>query len=277
MDRGLAVMEVIARHIAERLRQSAVDANPFPHFFVTDLLPSDFYAELIRHRPTPAQYLDCGKRHHVNGKSSRTHFPLLDGYLSEWDTPDAELWRMLRDALCSYEVKEALFHCLRDGLAYRFGVHLEEAERLAGYPSPTLYRETQGYAIAPHPDTRKKMITMQLALPDDERQRDLGTALYRRSMFQVTRSPRGFVKVKQFPFIPNSAYAFVVLNSFGRKSWHGREELSAEHGIRHTLLNIYGESPNEFPAPEAPAQQNAAPLNSSQAGIVGSLRHSPRG
>jgi hypothetical protein len=84
---------------------------------------------------------------------------------------------------------------------------------------------------------------MHLYLPEGHDQLDLGTALYRRKLLAW---PFGgwknrFDKVKQFPFQPNSGYAFVVNNKFTRKSWHGREELPPGAGVRNTLLNTFYE------------------------------------
>jgi hypothetical protein len=129
-------------------------------------------------------------------------------------------------------------------LAFRYGVREADVKDLAGYSRPTLYRETAGFEIPPHPDTRKKVVTMHLYLPGDQSQTDLGTALYQRNLLTW---PFGswkyrFTKVKQFAFQPNSGYAFVVNNKLTRKSWHGREKLSAGAGVRNTLLNTFYES-----------------------------------
>ena len=129
------------------------------------------------------------------------------------------------------------------------------------YARPTLYRETEGFEIPAHPDTRKKVVTMHLYFPADLTQIGLGTALYKRRSLALPVGDwkKRFVKVKQFEFRPNSGYAFVVNNTLTKKSWHGREELPAGSGVRNTLLNTFYETPrdgyhgylNETPAKKA--------------------------
>jgi hypothetical protein len=86
---------------------------------------------------------------------------------------------------------------------------------------------------------------MQIALAIDEQQESLGTQFYRRSYnpLSLLREPRGFEVVKVAPFLPNAAYAFVVLNTLSLKSWHGRTTLPSLPGGRNTILNIWHEKP----------------------------------
>lgn len=247
-----AFQRSIEQHVVNRLNATMACGEPFAHLYVQGLLPADVYAELVALRPDPRHYCQTARRHRrADGQCSRLRLPLTDERLKRLKGPQHQLWRALRDVLCSQRVKQALFHALRDGLGSRYSLAASAAASIPGYPAPTLFRETTGYRIAPHPDTRKKIVTMQLALPSDATQVDLGTALYRRSfgVQEWLRRPRGFAKVRQFPFLPNSAYAFVVLNRWGRrKSWHGREELGQQAGVRHSLLTVYSAEPADgFP------------------------------
>ena len=53
------------------------------------------------------------------------------------------------------------------------------------YPQPVLYADFDGYAIKPHPDTRRKVLTIMIYMPEDESQRELGTTVYKISPMGV--------------------------------------------------------------------------------------------
>ena len=48
------------------------------------------------------------------------------------------------------------------------------------YPIPILTRDIPGYLITPHTDTRWKGITVQLYLPADDANTDIGTIFHDR-------------------------------------------------------------------------------------------------
>ncbi len=229
-------------HMVAAVAAARVESRPFPHFFVEELFPRDIYAELLASLPDARLYEAFGyEKHATNGKSNRGKFGLSDANLDHLMGRQRSLWLAVRDALGSPQFKAAVFERLAGGLAYRFGIAPEEAASTPGYPLPELFRETSGYTIKPHPDTRRKLVTMQIALPKDDRQRDIGTEFYRRSWnpSSLMREPRGFDAVKRAPFLPNAAYAFVVINSLRLKSWHGRTRLREDVGERNTILNIW--------------------------------------
>jgi hypothetical protein len=246
------VYQACLGHMVMAAERAAASDDPFPHFLISGVFPADVYDELLAHLPEPALYKAFSYKKHATdeGGSNRGNLTLSEANLDRMPDRSRGLWLGVRDALGAPRFKDAVFRRLAPGLAYRMGVSDDEAARMPGYPMPQLFRETAGYTIAPHPDTRRKLVTMQVALPGDDSQRDLGTEFYRRSWNPMTqfREPRGFEIAKQPPFLPNSAYAFAVINTLRLKSWHGRSKLTGESGVRNSILNIWYAQPQDASA-----------------------------
>ncbi len=244
-DPGRKISQVILEHLLRRIVRTMAVHEPFDHVYLEDVFPAEIYERLLGSLPPEDVYARAAERHYGNGAHVRSMFALSRTELARLGEGQQELWRGVADALTAPALKQAIFAKLARDLVFRYGVPETKVPDLPGYSRPTLYRETEGFEIPPHPDTRKKVVTMHLYLPPDKSQLDLGTALYRRRLLAW---PFGawhgrFEKVKQFAFQPNSGYAFVVNNKISRKSWHGREKLPAGAGVRNSLLNTFYETP----------------------------------
>jgi hypothetical protein len=239
----------VLEHLLRRIDSTPALDEPFSHIYLEEVFPWDLYERMLNHLPTAELYNRTAERHHGDGEGgyTRAMFPLIPAKLAQLSPAQQTLWEGIAVALAAPELKRAMFTKLARDLALRYRLPPSQVGQLTGYSRPTLYRETEGFEIPPHPDTRKKVVTMHLYLPADGSQLDLGTALY---LGKVLAWPfaswqRRFVKVKQFAFRPNSGYAFVVNNKPTKKSWHGRERLPANSGVRNTLLNTFYETPRE--------------------------------
>jgi hypothetical protein len=233
-------------HLLRRIAGTPALEEPFCHLYLEQVFPPDVYKQLLAQFPDHDLYTAANERYFDTGadKYVRWVFALTPAKLASLPADQQVLWSGVAAALTAPDLKRAIYAKLAKDLAFRYGVSKSEVAQLPGYSRPTLYRETAGFEISPHPDTRRKVVTMQLYLPADRSQLNLGTALYRRKLLAW---PLGswhyrFAKVKQFPFQPNSAYAFVVNNTLTKKSWHGREKLPDGVGMRNTLLNTFYES-----------------------------------
>ena len=222
-----------------RLKEAKPQLKPYPHFWVDNIFPDDIYARVLNQLPNSALYAhgDVGSKHYGN----RADLHLLSEWMDQASEASKELWYGIRLALGSPDLKYAIFTNLAAGLAHRFKIDEQDAAEIEAYPRPMLYQETAGYAIAPHPDTRRKLATVQFALTDNESQLGLGTSIYRLSANpkHLIREPIGFREVKRYPFARNSVFAFAVINTLAMRSWHGREALPEGCGKRNTLLQIY--------------------------------------
>lgn len=240
-----ALTKICVSHIVERIESAVAEDHPFPHVFIADFFPPTVYCRILSERPDETFYQPFNYEKHATtaGNSTRNHFPLTARSIGRLDEPACEFWTAIRNALRSSEVRQATFTKLRRGLAFRYGIDPGRAAQLPGFAYPELFHETTGYYIKPHPDTRRKVVTMQVVLASDDSTPELGTQFYRRSFNPLTllREPRGFELAQQAPFLPNFAYAFAVLNTLSLKSWHGRTTLAQGSRERHTLLNIWYE------------------------------------
>ena len=241
----------ILDHMLEQIERTPSCDEPYSHVYFENFFPDDVYAEMMAAMPCPRDYrpLSLAKHQNAQGVSTRDVLPLNGEGLARLSESQRELWSGVAEALTSPQLKAVLFRKLATDLARRFGCRKQEVERIVSYTRPSLFRDLEGYEIAPHPDGRAKVVTMQLYLPADRSQLGLGTAVYKRrfqSLAGLYDWHGRFEKVKQFLFQPNSGYAFAVSNSLAKKSWHGREEIPAGAGVRNSILNIFFAEPNRI-------------------------------
>jgi hypothetical protein len=209
---------------------------PFPHIVFRDFFPADFYRDLVRSVPT--QGYDP-----ITGTGSRMALRLYGANVEKIDPALRSSWSAISTMLTSERLEQAIRNKLSDGLEIRArGDKVASAEDLKLVAKPVVYRDADGYQIKPHPDTRKKVVTMQLYCPADASQEALGTTLYRASLKGLFHFGSYCLEpVKTIPFLPNVGYAFVVLkayHSLTKMSWHGRSPIKTDQP-RISILNTF--------------------------------------
>ena len=219
--------------------------KPYPLIRFHDFFPSDFYARLLQRFPNVDRFAG------LNGDGTRREYALYDERSDPGSEESRTLWGIVRRVLSSAEIAAALREKLHEGFRIR-AKRSGEGWPIPMHPRPVLYTDLNGYAIKPHPDTRRKVLTMQIYLPADDAQRALGTTIYKISPMGVFAwKSYGLVKEKTLPFLPNTGYAFVVIHpaySILRSSWHGREAITVPvEKPRLSILNTYYRDPAPQP------------------------------
>jgi hypothetical protein len=209
---------------------------PFPHIVFSNFFPADLYRDLVRNIPTEGY-------DPITSTGTRVALRLYGENIGKIDPALRSAWAAVSTMLTSTELEGAIRARLHDGLEIRArGDKVPRVDDLKLVAKPVVYRDTDGYRIKPHPDTRKKVVTMQLYCPADGSQEVLGTTLYRASvkgLFHV----RSYClePVKTIPFLPNVGYAFVVLKAYHsvtKMSWHGRPPIKTDRP-RISILNTF--------------------------------------
>ena len=223
------------------LQKAEVDHEPFSHLYVEGFFPEDLYDKILKNLPDPNLYrpVNLKKWARADGTSTRDRLFLDHESYSKMPPATAQFWSGVRSVLASNEVKETLFGLLWPDLSKRFGVDRKAVCSIEAEATTVLVRDIEDYKLKPHPDGLPRIVTTQIYLPVDNTQEELGTSLYKENPWYMWPVGKKFREFKRFPFRPNSSYSFVVMTEPNRKSWHGRELMSAEHGIRNSILNTY--------------------------------------
>jgi hypothetical protein len=229
MNKREAVVS-LARHVAGAVDAAEVSEAPFCHLTMANIFPADVYAEMLRCLPEAADYRALPGRSKNNvrddGSSTRVKIDLLPEYIRHLSAQKREVWRLVGGALCSDVVRAAFVRQLAPGLKRRFGDGFAE---VGLYASPVLMRDTVGYRIPPHTDTHWKGITVQIYLPEDERNAHIGTIMNARE------ADGSFSVARRMRFVPNSGYAFAVNDI----SWHSADPVGSEVKTRDSILMTY--------------------------------------
>jgi hypothetical protein len=221
----------LSEFVAESVRGARVDDDPFYHLEFDRVFPPEFYAEMLRTMPEDKDYRAMSGKSKMgssrpDGKPTRTKIDLFPEYIRHLPGEKFEIWDVVGRALRSDELRRAIMEKLAPGLRKRFG---ENFASVGMYPVPILTRDIPGYRIFKHTDSLWKGITVQLYLPSDRSNIDIGTFFH--DCLPDGTTPRK----KQMPFAPNSGYAFAVDD----RSWHSAKPVGPEVKTRDSILLTY--------------------------------------
>ncbi|MEP6809413.1 MAG: hypothetical protein ABI992_04160 [Chthoniobacterales bacterium] len=241
-----SVAEQVIDHLVSAIESTPLCSEPYSHFYLDQAFPDAVFRQMLELLPAPAAFGGDNPRKHTrdDGLITRNVLSVSPPALAALPEEQKIFWNEIGAALISPRLKDAVFAKLARDLSRRFNIPAEQLTTIPAYPKPALVKDLGGYEIAPHKDTRSKIVTMQFYLPADFTKAHLGTAVYKVDWLQpkVLLSPRNrFKKVKQFSFQPNSGYGFAV----GSKSWHGRETVPMASGERNSLMLIYYAEPGK--------------------------------
>ncbi|HJU55908.1 MAG TPA: 2OG-Fe(II) oxygenase [Pyrinomonadaceae bacterium] len=212
-------------HFAARLGEAEVVMEPYPHYYVENVFPDDYYRELLAHLPESAVYQNLFevttlKLDHFRHRDQRD---FNEGWTKTLPGELREFWENFNRWFLSPELAQAVLHS--------FAAQLPDEKSWPEVAVESqLIRHRAGYFLGPHSDLYTKLVVLLIYLAPDESASHLGTSLYvpKEPGF---RCPAGthyqfedFVRVKTVPYRPNSLLAFRRSDI----SFHGVEPLSED-------------------------------------------------
>jgi hypothetical protein len=218
-----------------KVGNAPVRGYPFPHFYVPDVFPAGFYAELQRNLPRPEHMKSLEEARKVRGYPERSVLALDEGDRPA-GMPEAQ-WAFWRD-LAGWLRAGRFGHLLLQKFAPVVEPRLQGADDLIIVDEALLVHDRTQYSLGPHTDSPRKLVTLLFYLPADAALERHGTSIYvpKDPAFTCPGGPHyGFEKFERMatmPFRPNALFAFAKTDN----SFHGVEPFDVPGAARWLLL-----------------------------------------
>lgn len=211
----------IEGHVLYALRNAVIKKWPYPHFFVQNVFPDDFYDALIHHLAGKTDYAGKGTAYH-----GRT-FGEVD------DMPELAFMN-------SASFLQNVASIFAPWISHRFkGCKQED---IAILHDLRLVRDSKGYQIGPHTDAAWKIVSLLFYLPPlNCWDSTIGTSIYMPNdpAFRCPGGPhhdfKHFKNIYTAPYIGNSCFGFFKTDN----SFHGVEPVESDVTRDVLLYNIY--------------------------------------
>jgi hypothetical protein len=211
-------------HLIGRLQTAEIVSEPYPHYYLENVFPADYYQTLREHLPSSSVYKNLFevtdyKLEHFRHRDQRD---LHTAWTSSLPASLKTFWDSFNEWFLGPELAQAVLES--------FGPYLQPNS--GAWPEVSvesqLIRHRAGYFLGPHSDLYTKLVVLLIYLAPDDRAAHLGTSLYRPKdpTFSCPNSRHysfeDFIRVETAPYKPNSLLAFLRSDV----SFHGVEPLS---------------------------------------------------
>lgn len=221
--------------IVSLVRDAPLEHEPTENLYIENVFEPEVYAEILHRLPADQAMdeIDHGDARLPDGRVTRRLLDLSEETLPRFSAADQPFWREMRSAWTSPALLSALQTKFGATLRRRFGADMPDMVL-----TPMFLRDEPGYFIRVHPDSPKKVATMQFYFPADDSQRHLGTTFHR-------KDGDDYPEIKTNVFAPNAAYAFARTD----QSWHSVKPIGAGERTRNSLALIMFIRGEEYRAP----------------------------
>jgi len=212
-------------YVSEKIRSAKIENEPFPHFMIKDIFPSEFYIDLLANLPINSEF-NCDDQYRFN-------LNLNSEGLNRIQSDRAVFWKQFLSWMSSESFKRTVTSKIYPHLRLRFFTR----KNLKLESKISLARNKSGFILGPHTDMAHRVLTLIFYLPQDHAHWEAGTSLYiaRDSAFTCSGGPhyefKNFKKLATVKFMPNTLFGFIKTN----RSFHGVEPWADKNFIRDTI------------------------------------------
>jgi hypothetical protein len=223
-------------YVQYRIANAPMLEFPYPHLYVREIFPPDFYARLRANLPSCRQFQTLTSLGRVTGDypDTRTVLPLAPEHTTRLEPEQRAFWQQLAGWMLG-----GLFGQL---MIAKFGAYLQlrfkdlQAQRFVD--EALIVRDRTQYFLGPHTDSTSKVLSFLFYLPPDASMARFGTSLYvpKDPRFTCPGGPHHdfglFRRMHTMEYLPNTLFAFMKTPD----SFHGVEPITQPDVERDLLL-----------------------------------------
>jgi hypothetical protein len=243
----------VEEQVIYQIANAPVRDYPYPHLYVEEVFPEDFYAQLRANWPSSSSLVSLPETGRVSKGVYEERFvlPLTPAGLKRLPDDRRAFWTEFSDWLMAHRFLAKMVEKFGSHVHKRFGQELSNCKFRA---DALVVRDHTNYKIGPHTDAPHRLLSLLFYCPDDDHLRHLGTSIYvpLDPDFRCKGGPHHqhskFQRIKTMEYKPNSLFAFFKTDN----SFHGVEPIQDENILRDLLLYDIQIESSRAQAPAAP-------------------------
>lgn len=216
------VSAAVEKFFFDRIGDADLVTSPFPHFYVENIFPADFYQELLESLPPDDRYTRQRPPY-----EARLNLTLTAASVAGLGL----FWTVFEDWINSQRLLDKMSAKFSGALGsvHQFRKNLIEKSQRNGRvrisARTVLARDYAHFALGPHTDSAKKFVTAIFYLSRDNRLEQFGTSIYAPKQpgyvewTSIHHPHADFNLLRTFPNRPNSLFVFMKTEN----SFHGVE------------------------------------------------------
>jgi hypothetical protein len=223
-------------HLQYLIANAPMREFPYPHLYIRDIFPADFYARLRANLPSEEHLRTLRSLGRVAGDypDTRLVMPLQPDHTARLEPAQRSFW----EGLAGWMLGGAFGQLM----VAKFAPYLQDRfENLATQrfaDEALIVRDRTAYSLGPHTDAPHKVLSFLFYLPPDASMAHLGTSVYvpKDPQFTCRGGPHHaferFRRMLTMEYLPNTLFAFMKTP----QAFHGVEPITQENVQRDLLL-----------------------------------------
>lgn len=224
-------------HVIYQITNTPIREYPYPHIYVDEIFPPDFYSALRHNWPEASHLVSLQKTGRVpeGAYPERFVMPLREAEVHKLPEEHRRFWTGFADWVLKGQFLYALIDKFAPFIHKRFGTDMGKVEFS---PEVLVVRDHTNYKIGPHTDAPHRLLSLLFYCPDDDRMKHLGTSIYAPidPEFRCEGGPHYphhmFKKITTLDYKPNTLFAFFKTDH----SFHGVEPILDTDVLRDLIL-----------------------------------------